>query len=128
MTELNDVRAGNQVLYNPTGSAITISKVEGDKILSNAFPEGNYYDGNDLSGIPLTTSLLQRLSFTNDKNYNTWTGQGINIEMKADGIFYGLRISKMRAKMQYLHQLQNYVTDFYALFKEKKCSLNLDLL
>lgn len=126
MTELIDVRIGNQVLFNPSGLEVTVLKVEDDKVLLDTFPKSSYYTGAHVSGIPLTTSLLQKLSFTNAKNYNIWQGQGINIEMKPDGIFYGLRILKTRAKIQYLHQLQNYIVDFYALFREKKYSLNLN--
>ncbi len=125
MIDFQDVRAGNQMLFNSSGSTVTILKVENNRALVESFPESSYCSGAEISGIPLTTSLLQKLSFTNSKEQNTWNGQGINIEMKPDGFFYGLRITSQRFKMQYLHQLQNYLTDFFLLFKEQDRSLNL---
>ena len=126
--QLNDVRAGNQVVLNLSGSTVTVLKVEDNKVLLDTFPNSSYCLDDNISGIPLTTSVLRKLSFTNDGDINTWFGEGININLKPDGFFYGLRITKARAKMQYLHQLQNYITDFYLLFKKQKRSLNVSAL
>jgi hypothetical protein len=128
MLELDDIRAGNQVLHNVSGSIATILKVDGDKILLETFPQNSYVSNDDISGIPLTDSLLKKLSFTNTEQTDTWTGEGLNIRAKDDGFFYGLRNFKSKAKMQYLHQLQNYVTDFYALFREKQHALDVSML
>jgi len=128
MIELNDIRAGNQVLFNLSGSTVTVLSVENDKVLLDTFPESSYYSNEDISGIPLTTDILKRLSFTNDVESTAWFGEGINIHIKPDGFFYGLRIQKNRAKMQYLHQLQNYIADFYALFRQENHVLNLSPL
>lgn len=128
MIQLNDVRAGNQVLFNLSGSTVTILEVENNKVLLDTFPKSSYYSNTEISGIPLTTTLLRKLSFTNDTEVNTWFGEGINISLKPDGFFYGLRILKTRVKMQYLHQLQNYVADFYSLFKEETRELDLSSL
>ena len=128
MTETQDIRSGNQVLWKTSGSTVTVIKVENNKVLLETFPKNSYCLTNEISGIPLTTSLLKKLSFNNDEDADTWFGEGINIHEKPDGFFYGLRISKNRVKMQYLHQLQNYVTDFYALFRGKDHSLNLSPL
>lgn len=128
MTDLQDIRVGNQVLHNASGSAVTILKIENNKVLLDTYPESSYYFITDISGIPLTTSMLNKLLFTNEEQYTTWRGQGISIDIKPDGFFYGLRISKSRTKIQYLHQLQNYIIDFYAIFKQRKHSLNLSML
>jgi hypothetical protein len=128
MLELDDIRAGNQVLHNASGSIATILKVEDNKILLETFPQNIYVSGKDISGIPLTESLLKKLSFTNTEQNDTWSGEGLNIRAKDDGFFYGLRNFKSKAKMQYLHQLQNYVTDFYALFREKQHALDVSML
>jgi len=125
MIDSSDIRAGNQVLFNISGLAVTILKVENNKVLLDTFPQSSYYSYSDISGIPLTTSILRKLSFNNDEESTTWTGQGIKIYGKPDGFFYGLRIVKTRAKMEFLHQLQNYLTDFYALFREESRSLDL---
>ena len=127
MIEFNDVRAGNQVFFTASGSTVTVLKVEDDKILLDTFPQSTYCSNNDISGIPLTASILQKLSFTNEEQ-ETWVGEGVNIHKKPDGFFYGLRIQKSRAKMQYLHQLQNYVADFYSLFRNEDRALNLSPL
>lgn len=127
MIDIHELRAGNQVSLNSSDTLVTILKVEDDRVLLETFPESSYYAGDEISGIPLTTSLLQKLAFTNDKDYNTWNGQGINIEMKPDGFFYGLRIERQRFKMQYLHQLQNYITDFFFLFRAQDRSLDLSV-
>jgi hypothetical protein len=124
----SDLRAGNQVLFNTSGSTVTVLKVEDDKVLLNTFPQNSYYSNNDISGIPLTTSILQKLSFSNEDEHTKWFGQGVNIHINKDGFFYGLRISKNRAKMQYLHELQNYVADFYALFRGLDYSLDISVL
>ena len=81
-----------------------------------------------ISGIQLTTSLLRRLSFTNEEEVNKWSGNGLVIHTKPGGFFYGLRITKNRAKMQYLHELQNYVEDYYENFREVRYSLNTNAL
>jgi hypothetical protein len=128
MLELDDIRAGNQVLHNASGSIATILKVEDNKILLETFPQNIYVSGKDISGIPLTESLLKKLSFTNTEQNDTWSGEGLNIRAKDDGFFYGLRNFKSKAKMQYLHQLQNYVADFYALFRERQHALNVSML
>ena len=125
MINSEDIRAGNQVLFKASGSTVTILKVEDDKILLDTFPQGSYCSNNDISGVPLTKSILRKLSFDNSEESETWSGQGIKIHEKPDGCFYGLRISKTRAKMEYLHQLQNYLTDFYALFRQEDRSLDL---
>jgi|SRR5690242_16516465 len=128
MLEIDDIRAGNQVLHNVSGSIATILKVDGNKILLETFPQNSYVSNDDICGIPLTDSLLKKLSFTNTEQTDTWTGEGLNIRAKDDGFFYGLRNFKSKAKMQYLHQLQNYVTDFYALFREKQHALDVSML
>jgi hypothetical protein len=128
MIDSNDIRAGNQVLFNTSGSTVTILKVEDGKVLLDTFPQSSYYSTDDISGIPLTTGLLRQLSFSNEEKYDTWVGQGIKIHIKPDGSFYGLRITKNRAKMQYVHELQNYVTDFYALFRGKEYFLDVSSL
>jgi hypothetical protein len=128
MIDLNDIRAGNQVMLDSSGVTATVLKVENDKVLLDTFPQSSHYSVSDISGIPLTTAVLRRLSFSNEDEHTKWFGQGINIHTKPDGFFYGLRISKNRARMQYLHQLQNYVTDFYALFREKDYSLDISVL
>lgn len=128
MLDLQDIRTGNQVLHSASGATTTVVKVENKRVLLDTFPESSYYSNAEISGIALTTSILQQLLFTNDDNQNTWQGQGISITLKPDGFFYGLRISKSRAKIEYLHQLQNYISDFYAMFREEKYSLNLSSL
>ena len=125
MINQQDIRAGNQVLFNASGTTVTILKVESNKILLDTFPQSSYYLNSDISGVPLTKSILRKLCFDNSEESTTWIGQGIKIHEKADGIFYGLRIVKTRAKMEYLHQLQNYLTDFYALFRQEHRSLDL---
>lgn len=125
---MHDLRINNQVLHNASGASVKILKVENDKLLLDTFPASSYWSADDISGIPLTTSILRQLSFTNDNKYATWRGQGIGINIMPDGIFYGLRISKSRAKIQYLHQLQNYIIDFYAMFRQKKHSLDISML
>lgn len=127
MTDIQDLRIGNKVSHDPSGLAITILKVGKNKVLLDTFPE-SYWFNKDISGIPLTTALLRKLSFTYDEQCDTWRGQGVSIHIKADGVFYGLRILKSRTKMQYLHQLQNYVSDYYSLFKKLTYSLNLGVL
>lgn len=126
MAILLDLRAGNQVFHNASGSTVTILKIEGNNVLLDTFPKSSYWFITDVSGIPLTIATLQKLSFSNDEQYDTWRGQGIGIDLKPDGFFYGLRISKTKTKIQYLHQLQNYITDFYTLFKQQERSLNLN--
>jgi len=125
MINPEDIRAGNQVLFKASGYSVRILKVEDDRILLDTFPQGSYCSNNDVSGVPLTKSILRKLSFDNSEDSVTWSGQGIKIHEKPDGFFYGLRISKSRAKMEYLHQLQNYLTDFYALFRQENRSLDL---
>jgi len=128
MLEFDDIRAGNQVFHDSSGSIATILKVESNRILIETFPQNSYVSNNDISGIPLTDSLLRKLSFKNDEQSDTWNGESLNIRSKDDGFFYGLRNFKRKAKMQYLHQLQNYVADFYALFREKQHALDVSML
>jgi hypothetical protein len=128
MIEPGDIRAGNQVLFNTSGLPVIVLKVEKDKVLLDTFPQSSYYSNNDISGILLTPSILRKLSFSNEDEHTKWFGQGVNIHTNTDGFFYGLRISKNRAKMQYLHELQNYVADFYALFRGIDYSLDVSLL
>ena len=128
MLQFEDLREGNQVLHNASGSIATILNVENNKILLETFPTNSYVSANDISGIPLTVSMLEKLSFTNDGQSDTWVGENLSIKAKQDGFFYGLRNFKSKAKMQYLHQLQNYVTDFYALFREKQHALDVSML
>lgn len=128
MLDLEDIRIGNQVLHTASGAAVTILQIESKRVLVESFPESSYYFNTEISGIILTSSMLEQLLFTNDESFNTWHGQGISIDLKPDGFFYGLRISKNRTKIKYLHQLQNYITDFYAVFKQQNRSLNLGML
>lgn len=128
MIDIQDIRTGNQVLHIASGSSVKIQKIENNEVLLGTFPESSYWSLADVCGIPLTTSMLEKLSFTNDEQYDTWRGQGIGIDIKPDGFFYGLRISKNRTKIQYLHQLQNYISDFYSIFRQQKHSLNLSTL
>jgi hypothetical protein len=127
MLDFNDIRAGNQVLFKASGSTVTILKVENNAVLLDTFPQSSYCSNTDISGVTLTTAMLKKLSFENEEN-KAWVGEGVTIHEKEDGLFYGLRIGKSRAKIQYLHQLQNYVTDFYALFREKDHSLDISYL
>ena len=128
MIDLQEIRAGNQVFHTTSGSAVTVLKVDDDKLLLDTFPQSSYYSNSDVSGIPLTTNMLQKLSFTNEEEVSKWSGYGLHIHIKPDGFYYGLRILKSRAKIQHLHQLQNYVTDFYSVFKQEDRSLNLSAL
>jgi hypothetical protein len=125
MIELEDIRPGNQVLFNASGTRVTVLQVENNRVLLETFPQNTYCSNNEISGIPLTPSILESLSFSNEAENTTWFGQGISIHTKPDGFFYGLRIFRSRAKMQYLHQLQNYLADFYFHFKDEKRSLNI---
>lgn len=127
MIHIKEIRTGNRVLHNASGTAVTVLKAEEDNVLVEAFPQNSYYSGNEISGIPLTDSILRKLFFTNEET-GKWSGHGINIETKPDGFFYGLRISKNRAKIQHLHDLQNYIEDFYALFRQRSYSLNISPL
>jgi len=115
-------------MHNSSGSTVTILKVEDNKVLLNTFPESSYWSDTEVSGILITTSMLEKLAFNNNEQYDTWRGEGISIDLKPDHCFYGLRIQKNRAKIQYLHQLQNYISDFYSLFRQQKHSLNISML
>jgi len=128
MTEVNDIRAGNMVMHSASGIMITVLKVDNDTVLMETFPENSYCAYKDISGIQLTTALLRTLSFTNEEEPGKWSAHGLSIHVKPDGFFYGLRITKNRAKIQYLHQLQNYVEDYYARFKDIRYSLNMNVL
>jgi hypothetical protein len=125
MTELKDIRAGNKVLLNRSGTTVTILQVDTNEVLLDNFPEGSHHSHSNISGIAFTTLMLEKLSFNNDEEPDKWRGQGINLYIKRDGFFYGLRISKNRAKIQYLHQLQNYIADFYENFRDQKRSLTI---
>jgi len=127
MLEFDDIRIGNKVLHTISGKTVTILKIEENRILLQTFPADTYVSNKDITGIVLTTSILQKLGFTNDMEVNTWKGEGIHIRLKQDGFFYGLRNFK-KTQMQYLHQLQNYIADFYALFREQRYSLDLSSL
>jgi hypothetical protein len=123
MTELKDIRAGNKMLFNRSGSTVTVLKVRDNEVLLDTYPKSSHYANSNVSGIMLTTSMLEKLSFKNDDEPAKWYGQGINIYIRRDGFFYGLRILRNRAKIQYLHQLQNYIADFYANFRDQERSL-----
>ena len=125
MTETLDIRAGNQVLFNASGTRVIVLQVKDNMVLLETFPQNTYCSNTEISGIPLTDSLLRSLSFSNDEDNTTWNGQGINIHEKPDGFFYGLRVFRTRAKMQYLHELQNYLADFYFHFKDENRTLNI---
>jgi len=128
MINAQDLRKGNRVFHNASNSTVTVLKVEGDQVLLDTFPDSSYCPISDISGIPLTTSMLYNLSFTNDEEIAKWSGHGISIHVKPDGFYYGLRILKSRAKIQHLHELQNYLTDFYLTFKQETRTLNLSPL
>jgi len=128
MINPGDLREGNRVFHNASSSTVTILKVEDDRVLLDTFPQSSYFSYTEISGIPLNASMLRDLLFTNDEDVDTWSGHGISIHIKPDGFFYGLRILKSRAKMQHLHQLQNYLSDFYLTFKQETRSLNLSPL
>lgn len=128
MIEVNDIRAGNVVIHTASGTMVTVLKVEGNTVLLETFPQNSYCACADISGIKLTSSLLKRLSFTNEEEADKWSGQGLSIHTKPDGFYYGLRITKNRAKMQHLHQLQNYIEDYYARFMDISYSMNINAL
>ena len=128
MTEVTDIRTGNMVTHNASGVVVTVLKVENNTVLLETFPQNSYCAYADISGIQLTTSLLRKLSFTNDEEPGKWSAHGVSIHIKPDGFFYGLRITKNRAKIQYLHELQNYVEDYHARFKDVHYSLNMNVL
>lgn len=128
MIYVNNIRAGNMLMHNPSGIIVTVLKIENNTVLLETFPQNSYCAYTDISGIQLTTSLLRRLSFTNEEDINKWSGHGLVIHTKPDGFFYGLRITKNRAKMQYLHELQNYVEDYYANFREIDYSIDINAL
>jgi hypothetical protein len=128
MIDANDIRAGNMVMHNPSGIIVTVLKIENNTVLLETFPQNSYSAYTDISGIQLTTSLLRRLSFTNEEEVNKWSGHGLVIHTKPDGFFYGLRITKSRAKMQQLHELQNYIEDYYANFRDINYSLDVNVL
>jgi len=128
MAEEDDIRAGNRVVHNASGSTVTILKVEDNTVLLETFPTNSSCTRTEISGIELTVSMLKKLSFTNEEEPDKWSGHGLSIQTKRDGVFYGLRITKNRAKIQHLHQLQNYVEDFYSLFRGINYSLDIDPL
>ncbi|MEP6465164.1 MAG: hypothetical protein ABJB05_02610 [Parafilimonas sp.] len=128
MIDSRKLRAGNRVFHNTSSSTVTVLKVENDKILLDTFPKSSYFLNTEISGIPVTAAMLYELSFTNDDEVDTYSGHGISIHLKPDGFFYGLRIAKSRAKIEYLHELQNYLSDFYLTFKQETRSLNLSPL
>ncbi len=128
MTEVNDIRKGNMVTHSASGTMVTVLKVENNTVLLETFPQNSYCPYTDVSGIQLTASLLRTLSFTNEEESGKWSAHGLSIYLKPDGFFYGLRITRNRAKIQYLHQLQNYVEDYHARFRDVHYSLNIDAL
>jgi len=128
MEVLTDIRPGNKVLHNASGTTVTVLKINNDIIELECFPESIQCAVTDISGIELTNNLLQQLSFSDEQERDKWSGQGINIEKKPDGFYYGLRINRNRSKMQHLHQLQNYIHDFYTLFRQLHYTLNISAL
>lgn len=128
MKELADIRAGNKVLHNASGAAVTVLNIKNDIIELEGFPDSLYCETTDISGIELTDTVLQKLLFSDEEELHKWSGHGISIYKRQDGFYYGLRIGKSRAKIQSLHQLQNYVQDFYALFRGVNYSLNINAL
>jgi len=90
MINPEDIRTGNQVLFKASGSTVTILKVESNKILLDTFPQSSYCSNIDISGVPLTKSMLRRLCFDNSEESTTWSGQGIKIHEKPDGFFLWL--------------------------------------
>ena len=123
MTDNEDIRTGNMVLLNSEGLPVTVIDVEQNSVTLKSFPVNSYRLKEYIFGVPLTTNMLLGLNFNNDKISNAWSGQGITIYLKEDGAFYGLRLLKNRAKIQYLHQLQNYITDYHTTFKSQDRSL-----
>ena len=117
------MRPGNHVLLTATGLHATVVDVEQKSIVLESFPGNSSRLNEDVCGIPLTKNMLRALSFNDDKISDSWRGQGITIHLKKDGIFYGLRLLRNRTKIKYFHQLQNYIADFYATFKDQKKSL-----
>lgn len=128
MLEVKNIRAGNRLQLKESATTVTILQTEKDGFLLDAFPQSIFCPAENVAGIPLTTTLLKKLLFTNENNENEWTGNGITLTEKPDGFFYGLRILKSKAKMQYLHELQNYVEDFYSVFRQEVYSLDITLL
>jgi len=124
MTVPADVRPGNKVLYNASGAVATVAQVNNDVVELESFPCSKQCAVTDISGIQLTRDILQKLLFSNDMEPDKWSGHGINIQKKPDGFYYGLRIKRNRSKIEHVHQLQNYIQDLYALFKEVDYSLN----
>ena len=128
MTTLTDIRPGNKVLHNASGFMATVAHINNDKIELESFPDNILCSAADISGIQLTGDMLQKLFFSNEMEQDKWSGHGINIQKKPDGFYYGLRIERNRSKIEHLHQLQNYVHDFYALFRGLNYSLNINTL
>ena len=124
----DDIRRGNQVLLKASGTTATVIKVDNDTVILETFPTNSSCARTEISGIELTTSMLRKLSFTNEEEPNKWSGHGLSIRTNPDGFFYGLRIAKNRARIQHLHDVQNYVEDFYLLFREINYSLDIDIL
>jgi hypothetical protein len=89
------------------------------------FPINSCCSLNEITGILVTPTLLGQLSFHYDSDKNNWSGQGITIQKKADGFFYGARIGRNRTRIIFLHELQNYISDYFNLFHHEKRTLNL---
>lgn len=123
-----DIRPGNKVLHTASGVMVTVEQVNDDIVELESFPCSRRCPVTDISGIELTRDILQKLLFSNDIEPDKWSGQGIHLEKKPDGFYYGLRIEKNRTKIKHLHQLQNYIRDFYALFRQADYSLNTSSL
>lgn len=119
MTNNEDIRTGNMVLINMEGLPVTVIEVEPQSVLLKSLPVNSHKLKENIYGVPLTTNILLGLNFNNDKTIDSWSGQGITIHLKEDGAFYGLRLLKNRAKIQYLHQLQNYIADYHTTFKNQ---------
>jgi hypothetical protein len=71
MIELKDIRAGNKVLFNRSGSTVTVLKVDNNEVLLDTFPESSHYSYSNISGIALSTSMLEdsiQLNFVGFQN------------------------------------------------------------
>jgi len=125
MISPRELKAGNHVFLTSKRLSITIVKVERDTVVYETFPQNSTCSIDEISGIPLTPSLLRKLSFDLDKDNATWSGMGITVQAKPDGCFYGARINRNRTKITYVHELQNYFGEFFELFKREKRALKV---
>ena len=125
MIEPKDLRAGNEVFFTKANCKITLIKVYNESVMFQSFPTNSSCPVNDISGIPVTPALFSKLSFEYDSDKSTWSGQGVVLKKNADGYFYGARIERNRARIIYLHELQNYITDYFNLFHHEKRMLTI---